>query len=131
MKPAQIIAYAHAVDGVNCRGDVHGSFCRLICSVIEAATQETLQECAAVAEHLRNQAGGAANQAKATRNQAEMIKHVGAANMAELIRRSILLPAGGCGTCLDKKVVPSTIAPGLMTKCPTCAGQPVEGAVAG
>lgn len=128
MTPAQIIACAHTVSGVNCRGDLHGSLCGQICSAIESAVNAEMHLCAAKVEALRNEAAEAASRARAKGDQRTMIQAGGAAHMAWTARQAILLPADGCRTCMNERLVPSALMPGQMTRCPVCAPQARAGA---
>lgn len=130
MTAERLVSYAHTVASVNCRDNIHGTLCRDIRAAIESAVQEAVVACGQKAEALRNQAANVASQAQAKGDQNVLQQSGAAANMAELIRRRILLPAGGCETCMNSRQVPSTLAPGHMTRCPACAGQAQEGAVA-
>lgn len=128
MTPAQSIACAHTVSGVNCKGDVHGSLCREIRTAIENAVTAERHLCAAKVEALRNEAAVAAGQARAKGDQRATIQAASAAHMAWIARQVILLPADGCRTCWNERLVPSLLAPGQMTRCPACAPQARAGA---
>lgn len=126
MTSDKLIQYAHQIPGVLC-GDQHTAQCVRVQEVLTSAAQEVANECAAKAQKARDEAAGMVRQANAKGDQMVALQANSAAGMAEYLRQQILLPPGGCQTCLGRKQVMSTIAPGHMTRCPVCA---TEGAVA-
>lgn len=123
MTPTKLLEYAHQIPGVIC-GDAHSATCLRVQEVLTSAAGAVTADCAAMAQKARDEAAGMARQAATAGDQTVTLQASAAAGMAEYLRQQILLPPGGCGTCLGKKQVMSTLAPGHMTRCPACA---VEG----
>jgi hypothetical protein len=123
MTPDRIIQHAHLVPGLGCKQQLHSPACQHVCAAIEAAAEETTHQHAAKAQKARDEAAGMVRQANAKGDQMVALQANSAAGMAEYLRQQILLPPGGCQTCLGKKQVMSTLAPGHMTRCPACAQQ--------
>lgn len=134
MTQERVVAIAHSMGNAfgPCPPVPGVSGCTGLClqaqGAISRAIADAIRECAAKAEDLRNQAAVEVEKARAARNDGDFVRHLGAASMAEMIRRLILLPEGGCRLCLNSTQVASTIVAGAVTRCPACAGQ--EGTVA-
>jgi hypothetical protein len=123
MTNEQALQFAHGIGGLDCLGKDHGMICQKIQTAIKTAAEAVALSHAAIAEDLRNQAANIAAQVQARGLPEEAARHANAAQMAELLRRLILLPADGCRVCLNSRQVPSKLVPGAMTKCLACTGQ--------